>query len=212
MTESQSQQWNRFFSSIAHAEAAAAEQCDLIADLYRARGDEKSEAIYRSYAAEEREHYELVAGVCKKILPPSPRAMEIYGGARLSKNATLTERLATLHLSFEPSALAYLGYLCRNAHRLLNDPSWALSAHKAFQKIVREEVRHIYGGKECFEREWQRASVQEKHDVLRSLRKHGTFLALGLKTFFGESAGAFVEEMTSDYRRRVALLSQELRA
>lgn len=210
-------QWDRFFSSLAFAEKAAAEQCELIAEAYGARGDRAHEAIYRGYAKEEREHFELVSRVCRDDVPPPERAMAVYRGELLSPTPSLAERLATVHLGFEPSALAFLGHFYENAHRILADQERVREVRSAFREILRDEVTHVYQGRKCFELEWQRADATEKAEVLRSLRRHRAFLRLGLKSFFHESGASsedlsFVQAMLADYRARVDRLCQDLAA
>ena len=211
---SQERQWKQFCSSLAFAEKAAAEQCELIADAYSARGDRKSEMTYRKYAEEEREHFSLVSGICREVITPPLRAIQVYQWALLSASAGLAERLATLHLGFEPSALAFLGYFYRNAHELLDDKEWAHEAQSVFRKILRDEVTHVQVGKECFEQEWERSSLIEKKEILRSLRRHRAFLSLGLKSFFRNPGNAiqglpFVRSVIDDYRIRVDRLCAE---
>jgi hypothetical protein len=211
---SRNRQWNQFFSSLAFAEKAAAEQCELIADAYAGRGDRKSEMTYRKYAEEEREHFSLVSSICREVIAPPLRAMQVYQGALLSPSAGIAERLATLHLGFEPSALAFLGYFYRNAHELLDNEEWARQARAVFRDILRDEVTHVQLGKECFEQEWDRSSRNEKQVILRSLRRHRAFLSLGLKSFFRNPGLAtqglpFVRSVIDDYQIRVAKLCSE---
>lgn len=208
---SQELHWNQFFSILAFAEKAAADQCELIADEYSKRGDQLHESLYRKYAAEERGHHALVKSICRDETLPSKRAQEVYDGKLLPPDAGLGLRLALVHLAFEPSALAYLGYFSRHAPSLLCDQQWAKATQKAFRKILREEVVHIYRGKNCLELEWERADDQEKQKIRRGLRLHSSFLALGLKTFFpAPESQAFVEKMVRGYRKRVLKLCQTL--
>lgn len=208
-------QWNRFFSSLAFAEKAAAEQFEVIADGFRDRGDRKQEAVYRGYAEEERRHFELVSGICRELVEPSPRAKQAYQGGLMSPDPSLAERLANVHLGFEPSALAFLGYFCRNSSKLLLDQEWARTARSAFRQILRDEVGHVYRGSETVEREWKNVDAAESGRILQSLRRHRAFLSLGLKSFFRDSrlthcGTPFVEAMIKDYQSRVTKLSRRV--
>lgn len=205
------EKWNRFFSSLAFAERAAAEQCELIAAAYDSRQDRAGAETYREYAGEERRHFELARRACRSLISPPPRAEQAYAGALMSAEPSLAERLAVVHLAFEPSALAFLGHLYRNAESLLRDAAWARSVRESFGTILREEVTHTYQGRATLIREWEKETLHGRKTILGSLRRHRAFLCLGLQSFFGGSRDAppgFVRSMLRDYDARYSKFSR----
>lgn len=206
--------WNAFFSSLACAEQAAAVQCERIAEGFEARGDLNLASRYREYAGEERGHFRIVSAVCREFHDPTARARQAYDGGLMNPDPSILERLAVVHIGFEPSALAYLGYLFRYADELLGEARWASEIKAGFGAILREEVTHIHFGKNVILSEWAAASPGTQATVLKALRRHRAFLSLGLGSFFrglpNASVADFVPAMVKDYRLRIDSLTRDL--
>lgn len=204
--------WNAFFSSLARAEQAAARQCELVADGFEARGEQGLATRYREYAEEELGHFALASSVCREFIEPTARARQAYDGGLMSGRPSILERLAVVHIGFEPSALAYLGHLYRHADELLGSPGWAEQVRESFGPILREEVLHVHAGRGLILSEWARASAHERSLIVKTLRRYRAFLSLGLGSFFGEPHPECLPGMVSDYRRRVDALTRDLAA
>ena len=113
--------WNAFFASLALAEKAAADECRRVAAKIRESGESDLADEYESLAQEEEKHHELAASVCREQIPITDRAAAIYAGKYFSENASVIERLVSVHFVFEPSALAFLGYSAKASDNLIPD-------------------------------------------------------------------------------------------
>ena len=180
--------WNALFSSLAFAEKAAANECLKVAERFRSDGLDDLAKEYEQLASEENRHHELALSVAREIVPITDRAKFIYDGGFFTENGPVIERLMSVHFVFEPSALAFLGYISSHARELIEDTEWADQITKAFNQILKDEVRHVTDGGELIKRFWANASFEERKTALKTMRKHRAFLKAGLISFFGEEA------------------------
>jgi len=176
--------WNALFSSLAFAEKAAADECKKIAKIFRFSGQVALAERYEGLSIEEATHHELALSVTKNIVPLTARAKLIYDGGLFSVNASVLERLMSVHLVFEPSALAFLGYVARHSNELISDSDWAAEVSTAFKQIVYDEVDHVYSGVELIAHLWKLSTPSEQYDALKTMKKHRAFLKAGLLSFF----------------------------
>jgi hypothetical protein len=178
--------WNALFSSLAFAEKAAANECLKVAKRFRDDGLNDLADEYDGLAVEENRHHDLALSVAREIVPLTERASLIYAGGFFSKNGSVLERLMSVHFVFEPSALAFLGYISRHSHDLFEDRQWADQITKAFNQILRDEVHHVQDGGLMIKRFWSTATDKEKEVALKTMRRHRAFLKAGLLSFFSQ--------------------------
>lgn len=176
--------WNAFFSSLAFAEQAAGEQCRAIATDLQKQGDPSLAALYTELAAEEDRHFALVKRVCQKLEEPSGTARRVYSGEWMSEAPSTIERMACVHLVFEPAALAFLGYLHAHSEEVIIDPIWSKTIRESFSNILRDEVEHVYLGKEWIRAALVSATPEDIRKTRKSIRRHRAFLIAGLKSYF----------------------------
>ena len=193
--------WNALFSSLALAEKAAANECQKIADQFRAEGNESLAAEYDALVLEENHHGALAGSVVKNLIPITDRAAAVYNGEFFSENASALERLTSVHLVFEPSALAFLGYVSAHSHELISDRTWAKEISSAFNKIIKDEVSHVADGANLIRQFWNSATEEERQCSLKTMRKHRAFLKAGLQSFFKNknSKPEFVQTMLNRF-------------
>ena len=192
---------NAFLVSLAFAEKAAAEQCKIISEQFEEAKEPELAEKYRSFMQEEQEHFERVQAVCKNMdVPISDRAEEAYRGGFMTSVCGPLERMVAVHLAFEPSALAFLGYLANSIHSLTDDAPWANRIESAFREILREEISHVYSGRDLIRPLWEKASASEKKAILKTVRKQRAFLKAGLPSFFKAFNGS--KEFLSDMLAR----------
>ena len=185
-SKSVSHSWNALFSSLAFAEKAAANECLKIAKRFREDGLNDLADEYEGLADEENQHHNLALSVARKIVPLTERAGTVYDGGFFSRDGSVLERLMSVHFVFEPSALAFLGYISRHSRDLFEDRQWADQITKAFNQILRDEVHHVQNGGVVIKRFWSSATDQEKKVALKTMRKHRAFLKAGLLSFFSQ--------------------------
>lgn len=178
--------WNALFSSLAFAEKAAANECLKVAKRFREDGLNDLAEEYEGLAVEENRHHDLALSVAREIIPLTERASTIYDGGFFSQNGSVLERLMSVHFVFEPSALAFLGYISRHSRELFEDREWADQITKAFNQILRDEVHHVQDGGLVIKRFWSLATDQEKKVAIKTMRKHRAFLKAGLQSFFSQ--------------------------
>ena len=176
--------WNALFSSLAFAEKAAANECLKIAQRFHSQGLTALADEYEKLAVEESRHHELALSVAREIVPLTPCAENIYEGRFFSPNGSVLEHLMSVHFVFEPSALAFLGYIASHSHELISDSEWADQITTAFKQIVYDEVDHVYSGGKLIKTFWDRATPEEQKIALKTMRKHRAFLKAGLLSFF----------------------------
>jgi uncharacterized ferritin-like protein (DUF455 family) len=189
--------WNALFSSLALAEKAAANECQKISDQFSREGLVDLANEYEDLAYEEIRHCELAHSVARKIVPITARAKSVYSGELFTKDASVLERMTSVHLVFEPAALAFLGYVSSHSKSLVADEKWAKEITTAFNQILRDEVSHVMNGSKAIQKFWSVANDEEKVASLRTMKKHRAFLIAGLKSFFknNDSKKEFVKTM-----------------
>lgn len=205
--------WNAFFSSLAFAEKAAADQCALISKYFRDQGKNDLADIYEQFHKEEVGHYEMVKTLVDGELTATEKAKKVYNGHLLTDENCIIERLAAVHLAFEPSALAFLGHIYVNAERYFEDQEKAKKVKNLFGTIIREEVNHIFSGKDLIKQLLKEANSEIKNrNVRRSLKLHKAFLSLGLKTFFDEHSETkqHIDAMLSNYDTKFENISSDI--
>ena len=180
--------WNALFSSLAFAEKAAADECLKIAQRFRSQGLAVLAEEYEQLAVEETRHHELAISVAREIVPLTPCAETIYAGEFFTSGGPVLERLMSVHFVFEPSALAFLGYIASHSHELISDTEWADQITDAFKQIVFDEVDHVYTGGKLIKTFWARATPEERKIALKTMRKHRAFLKAGLLSFFPKNS------------------------
>jgi hypothetical protein len=176
--------WNSLFSSLAFAEKAAANECLRIAQKFRSIGLNHLSDEYEHLAVEENHHHELALSITKEIIPLTKRAEVIYEGGFFSENSSVLERLMSVHFVFEPSALAFLGYIVSHSNELIQDQDWKNQITKAFKEILFDEVNHVQTGGELIKKIWKTSKPDEREAALKTMRKHRAFLKAGLLSFF----------------------------
>lgn len=194
--------WNKFFSSLAFAELAAATECDFIAKHFSDSGEVEMQTQYEKFAEDERAHFKLVLGATPKVTSPPQRALSVYAGALYSPKASVLEHMAVVHMAFEPAALAYLGFLYRNAFEVIENSSFADRVQRACRAILKDEANHVVIGRHSFEKKLRDKSLAPT--IFRSLKRHESFLKLGLKSFFSglDRQPDFIKPMVQDYGKR----------
>lgn len=205
--------WNAFFSSLAFAEKAAADQCALIAKTFRAQGNNEYAEIYEQFHREETGHFEMVKSLVDGELTTTEKAKMVYDGHLLTDKNCIIERLAAVHLAFEPSALAFLGHIYVNSEKYFADPVKAKKVKELFGTIIREEVNHIFSGKDLIKKLLKQANSEIKNkNVKRSLRLHKAFLSLGLKTFFDDASETkkHIDNMLLSYDAKFDNISSDI--
>ena len=95
-----------------------------------------------------------------------------------------------IHLVFEPSALAFLGYLYQESKSLFADALLVQRIEKNFSLILRDEVNHVNEGSKIVAELWAAAPTSERRTCLKSIRRHRAFLVAGLKSFFKDDPEA----------------------
>ena len=192
--------WNLFFSSLAHAEKAAANQCRKISTLLEST-DHSLADKYSGFALDEDQHFALAKDICQPLEVPTEMAQKVYRGDLMTDNASILERTAIIHLVFEPSALAFLGMLKQNVYLFAEDEKFAARVEKCFGDILRDEVGHVYEGKLLVQERLRHSSEREIRETKRSIRRHRAFLKVGLKSFFSNSPNLnpFLEQMLSRF-------------
>lgn len=205
--------WNAFFSSLAYAEKAAAEQCDLISKKFTEIGNHEMAKVYEQFREEEVGHFEMVKSLVDGELITTEKAKKVYGGHLLTDKDCIIERLAAVHLAFEPSALAFLGHIYVNADKYFTDADKAEKIKNTFGTIIREEVNHIFSGKDLIKKLLVEANSETKiKNVKRTLKLHKAFLSLGLKTFFEENSETkeHLDAMLSNYNVKYENISSDV--
>lgn len=188
LSDSRLSNWNAFFSSLALAEKAAAEQCQLISEHYAREGNAALADEYAQLFEEEITHFQLASAVCLEAVEASNTAKAVYAGGLLSKSPSILERMAVIHLVFEPSALAFLGYLYQESQSVFTDALLVKRIKKNFSLILRDEVNHVHEGSKIVAELWGAAPERERRTCLKSIRRHRAFLVAGLKSFFKDDA------------------------
>ena len=180
--------WHRLFSSLALAEQAAGEQTQKIAEDFEALDNKEMAKHYKGIAQEEFGHARLVNEICRHHIKPPQLTFDIYSGKRCRTNglASLVERLALVHLVFEPSALGFLSYIKRRAN-IFFEPNWARDIEVAFSKILKEESHHVRDGRLLVQEMFALLSTIEQTAIRKSISTHKAFLFAGFKTFFCDS-------------------------
>ncbi len=176
------QVWNALFSSLALAEEAAARECRKVAARFIANDQPDRASEYLGLADEEDQHHRLALSVAREFIPITDRAKIIYAGGYFTDDGSVLECLMSVHLVFEPSALAFLGFIARNANKLIQDKTWASEIQNAFGLILRDEVSHVINGCETIRQVWNEASRDDKKLALKTMRKHRAFLKAGLRS------------------------------
>ncbi|MEQ1664343.1 MAG: hypothetical protein ABL927_03090 [Bdellovibrionales bacterium] len=212
MTSDKQFSWNAFFSSLAAAEHAAAVQCQQIAALFRKAKRFDLEQIYLKFSEEETGHFETVSSLINSEIEITPKARYVYAGKLMRRQDCVLEKMAIVHLAFEPSALAFLGHIHQNAEVYFKDQKYAQKVKNAFGAILKEEVFHIHTGKELICELLKTSDHVTRKNIKDSLRIHKAFLSLGLKYFFknSEDSRAFTASMLVNYNLRFENLAQEL--
>jgi uncharacterized ferritin-like protein (DUF455 family) len=209
LSDSSLSNWNAFFSSLALAEKAAAEQCHLISKHYAREGNAALADEYAQLFEEETTHFQLASAVCLEAVEASNTAKAVYAGGLLSKNPSILERMAVIHLVFEPAALAFLGYLYQESKSLFTDALLVKRIERNFALILRDEVNHVNEGSKIVANLWAAAPAGEHRACLKSIRRHRAFLVAGLKSFFKDDPEARVyltpmlDRFESHYSRAV---------
>ncbi len=188
MKPTMDQSWNALFSSLAFAEKAAANECLKVAQRFRAEGLDSLADEYVRLAIDENRHHELAKSITRNIVPLTDSARNVYNGGFFSPSAPIIERLMSVHFVFEPSALAFLGYIASHTNELICDEAWAEQIKAAFKEILYDEVGHVSGGEELIQKIWARSTMEERGLALRTMRKHRAFLKAGLLSFFSKDS------------------------
>ncbi len=193
--------WNALFKSLAAAEAAAANECLKIATQFRDSGHSKLQKTYERLANEEIEHSKLAMSIVRGPASITDQAKKVYEGCYFSSNASILERLVSVHLVFEPSALAFLGFISTHSKELIDDPQWASEITKAFNRVLKDEVNHVFSGAKLIKDVWSEAAEIERRQSMKTLRKHRAFLKVGLASFFKPYEGdrEFVSKMLNRF-------------
>jgi hypothetical protein len=204
--------WSAFFSSLASAERAAAIQCKQIAALFHAAHRFDLEQIYLKFSDEEAGHFKMVSSLIENKIEITTKARFVYEGKLMRRQDCVLEKLAVVHLAFEPSALAFLGHIHQNAEVYFKDQKYAQKVKNAFGAILKEEVFHIHTGKELIYELLKTSDQVTRKNIKNSLRIHKAFLSLGLKFFFKsiEDSKIFTDNMLVNYNLRFENLAQEL--
>jgi uncharacterized ferritin-like protein (DUF455 family) len=194
--------WNALFSSLAFSEEAAAVVCNEIAINLEKNGLTELAKKYRETLNEELNHFRLLKEVCEPVEVPPPTARDVYAGKFFLTRSNL-ELMSLVHLVFEPSALAFLGYLKTNAHKILPDNhEWQARVQRNFSEILRDEVSHVHEGRSFVLAALATASDEEKALTKKSMRKHRAFIKAGLASFFRDMEGGapvFITDMLSRF-------------
>ena len=191
--------WNALFSSLAFAEKAAADECRKIAKYFRESGQLKLADEYDGLVDEENRHHDLALSVTKETVPLTTRAAIVYDGGYFTANGPILERLMSVHFVFEPSALAFLGYVSSHSEELFDDQEWATQITRAFNQILRDEVSHVINGGDVIKKFWNEATAEERDIALRTMRKHRAFLKAGLNSFFKDDDKKTISKMLSRF-------------
>jgi uncharacterized ferritin-like protein (DUF455 family) len=200
-TELSNGQWNLFFSSLAHAEKAAADQCRVISKKFATAGNVRLSSKYVALATDEDSHFTLAEQLCMPLESPSLIAQRVYRGELMSSDASVLERMSIIHLVFEPSALAFLGLLRQHADQISTDPKVIDRIERCLGEILKDEVSHVYEGRTLVEEQLEHSTPAEIKKTKRSIRRHRAFLIAGLKSFFKPSpdSSPVVQQMLSKF-------------
>lgn len=177
--------WISLFSSLYLAELAASEQASLAVPYFAAQGKDHIANFYRSMATEEREHAVLVRGLFDYFIEPPELAYMIYGGERcLTKGDVATiERLALVHLVFEPSALAFLSHIYTIAPQIFTE-DWAEVIQSVCRQILADEASHVREGRRILAPLLSTLTDTDQQLIQKSVKTHHAFLLGGIRRFF----------------------------
>jgi uncharacterized ferritin-like protein (DUF455 family) len=203
--------WNQFFSRLAHAEQAAAEQCQVISKMFSERGQLALAKQYDEFAKDEAAHFALVSKICKPLQSSPTAAVRVYSGSLMNKTTNPLERMASVHLVFEPSALAFLGFFHQNAKALMQDKSWADDIKQSFREILQDEVGHVSTGASLVKSMLKLATPEEISITKRAMRKTRTFIIAGIKEMFKDTPNAdtFVKPMLARFKAQSERATEE---
>jgi hypothetical protein len=186
--------WLRLFSSLSLAEEAAGKLTRWAAEEFLRSGNLELFRHYQRIADEEFIHAKLVRAVARTFFVPPDASLGIYAGQRfvLTGRARLAEVLATIHLVFEPSALAFLSYIQVRAPEFFVG-SWATDVENAFGAILRDESEHIKSSFDILSALISGLRDEERIQLRRTMRTHRIFLKAGIQNFFS----------ANDFQRRI---------
>lgn len=177
--------WNSFFARLAQAEHAAANQCLWLSSQFSAMGELDLAANYAEMAKEEFGHANLVLNVCRSQTELTDVMAQIYSGERLkcAGHARIVEVLALIHLCFEPSAMAFLSFIHKEAHNFF-EKEWADTVSSNFSVILKEESLHIKSGKKIVRRFLKELSSEEVKAITSSIGSNRRFIIGGIRRSF----------------------------
>lgn len=176
--------WDMFFSKLAHAESGAAIQCKQIAQLYKEQGNSSQSKKYLELASEEEQHFSIIKSITENMIALDRTSEKVYEGNYMSKTRNPLEKMASVHLVFEPAALAFLGYIYQNYEKINADFNKSIKIRDALALVLRDEVSHVYEGK-CDIKTLIKSSNKNDIDLTkRAMRKHKAFIVVGMKKVF----------------------------
>lgn len=177
--------WLALFSSLFLAELAASEQAGRAAEEFERCGQKEFARFYRDMEREERNHADLVRLLFDDFIAPPRLALDIYGAQRCLAHGRvgLVERLALIHLVFEPSALAFLSHISASARLFFSD-DWARTIRSSCRQILADEVAHVRQGRTLLVDQLANMGSADKELIHRSIRTHRNFISAGIRRFF----------------------------
>jgi hypothetical protein len=200
-TDPDAMPWHRLLSSAAAAEHAAAVHTARLSDYFQATEREDLAVLYGQFSKEELRHEIAVLRTCEPT-PLTTISRQVYGCERMRLHDTAwwhIELMSVVHLVFEPAALAYLSFLCKNAHAIFEQP-WADIICQEFARIVSEESVHMSTGRQLI----RDLTPSLGDDILATLKQsiatHRAFATFGVRRFFCN--------VPSQENHRTALLSR----
>lgn len=179
--------WDIFFSKLAHAENGAAIQCRQIAQLYKEQGNSSQSKKYLDLASEEEQHFSIIKSITENMIALDCTSEKVYEGNYMSKTRNPLEKMASVHLVFEPAALAFLGYIYQNFEKINVDLNKSRKIRDALALVLRDEVSHVYEGKSDIKSLIKSSTKNEIDLAKRAMRKHKAFIIVGMKKVFEKS-------------------------
>lgn len=194
-----SRPWQALFSSLYLAEVAAGRQAVLASDEFRSHGDSSRAAFYKEMASEEVQHAAIVRKMFRDFAPPPNLACDVYDARRCltTGRANMVERLAIVHLVFEPSAIAFLSFIGSEAPFIFED-AWAGEIQKSCRAILCDEARHVRSGREILTTLLAEIAREDIILIRRSMGSHKAFLTAGLRRFFAGSQFCEVPKLLNE--------------
>ncbi len=198
-SDPQSRPWNALFSSLYLAECAAAREAAWAHAETRKIGNIKAAGFYLEMAREEERHAELVKRMFSEFIVPPRTTYDVYAAKRclLDGPANLVERLAVVHLIFEPSAMAFLSYIQNEAETLFT-AEWSRTIRAASLEILQDEAKHIRTGRDYVQSGLDGVSDVERLKIQASMKTHRAFLKGGIRRFFAGTELSHLPEILNE--------------